>query len=173
MPLAVSDSSTLIHLSKLGLLELLRALFDQVVVPEAVWREVVVEAIGRAGAAEVRRAREQGWLSVRAAGREDIVALALRELDPGESEALALAVELEGSVVLLDESEARRIAERLSVSRTGTLGVLLAARRRNLVAELRPILERLRSECGFWISDALLAQALEAVGEGADNLATD
>ena len=62
MGLIISDSSTLIHLASIGRLALLKAFYGQVVVPPAVWREVVEQGKGRAGAGEVEQARQAGWI---------------------------------------------------------------------------------------------------------------
>jgi len=60
---AVSDSSTLIHLAALSRLDLLQTFFDSVLIPPAVWREVVGEGRGRAGADDVVQAEQEGWLT--------------------------------------------------------------------------------------------------------------
>lgn len=63
--LVISDSSTLIHLARIGRLLLLRELFGTVMIPPAVWTEVVVEGGNRPGAAAVRVARDAGWIQIR------------------------------------------------------------------------------------------------------------
>ena len=55
MPVAISDSSTLIHLAKIERLDLLNAFYDKIIIPQAVWKEVVEEGRGRAGSAEVEK----------------------------------------------------------------------------------------------------------------------
>ncbi|MGM0577132.1 MAG: DUF3368 domain-containing protein [Myxococcota bacterium] len=87
------------------------------------------------------------------------------ELDPGETEAIALAVERKADVLLVDERRARRAATRLGQRVLGVLGVLLQAKRRGLVEELRPILHDLTEEAGFRIGPELVARVLKAAGE--------
>jgi hypothetical protein len=166
MPAAISDSSTLIHLAALGRLILLREYYTEVFIPPAVWREVVEEGRGRPGAREVEEAARVGWLKVVAATDEPLVRLLKRELQDGEAEALALAVERQVEIVLLDESEARRVAAVYGLRKTGVVGILIQARLDGKVTSLRQELDRLRQDAGFWITEDLYRQALEAVGEG-------
>lgn len=58
MPLVISDSSTLIHLARIGRLDLLQRFFESITIPPAVWREVVEQGRGRAGAIEIEQARQ-------------------------------------------------------------------------------------------------------------------
>ena len=165
MPGAVSDASTLIHLALLGRLELMREFYDEVLIPPAVWKEVVEQGHGRAGAREVEEAARSGWLKVEAPTNELLLRLLKRDLDDGEAEAIALTVEREAEVVLLDESHARRRAGVYGLPKTGIVGLLIRAKREGKIALLRQELDRLRHDAGFWISDELYRQALKAVGE--------
>lgn len=165
MPWAISDSSTLIHLAVLGRLSLLREHYEQVLVLPAVWREVVEEGQGRAGAREVEEAAQSGWLKVLTPTNEALLRLLKRDLEDGEAEAIALAVERQGEVILLDDSDARRVAAVYGLSKTGVIGILIQARLEGKLASLRQELDRLRQDAGFWITEALYRQALEAVGE--------
>ena len=165
MGLVISNSSTLIHLSSIGRLELLREFFGKIVIPQAVWEEVVAEGRGRAGAEEVRRARSEGWVEVSTVSNEPLVRLLERDLDRGEAEVIALAIERKADLVLLDESDARRIAELFDLRKTGIVGLLIRAKREGRISSLREELDRLRGEGGFWIGDELYLQALKAVGE--------
>ena len=164
MAVVVSDTSLLIHLSGLGHLALLRALYQQVLIPSAVWRETVEEGRGRAGEVEVREAVRSGWVEVRPVANGPLVQLLKEGLDDGEAEAIALALEATADLVLLDETQAREKAALMGLPLTGTIGVLIRAKREGLVETLRPLLDQLRQE-SFWISESLYRRALEAVGE--------
>jgi predicted nucleic acid-binding protein len=85
-------------------------------------------------------------------------------LDAGEADALALADQIGADLVLLDESAARRRAGSLGLRKTGTVGVLLRAKRKGMIDELRLELDRLRATA-FWIDEALYRRVLEGVNE--------
>ena len=165
MPGVVSDSSTLIHLSALGRLMLLHRFYGQVLIPPAVWREVVEEGRGRPGAREVEEAVRVGWLKIIAPSHEVVLRLLQRTLDDGEAEAIALAVEQQAEIILLDESEAREIASLYGLRKTGVMGLLIRATLEGHITSLRQELDKLRTEAGFWISENLYREALAAVGE--------
>jgi len=163
--ICISDSSTLIHLAAIGRLALLRKFYGKITIPSAVWQEVVVEGKSRAGAAEVRRASEAGWIEVAPPQDEVLIRLLKRELDEGESEVIALAVEQGSAEVLLDESDARQIAELYSIPKTGVIGLLIRAKQEGEVGSLRQELDRLCDEAGFWIREEFYREILQSVGE--------
>jgi hypothetical protein len=161
----VSDTSVLIHLAGIDRFSLLRRLYAELTIPQAVWRETVEEGSGRPGALETRSAHTSGWIEVSAPDTDTDPSRQLREaLDVGEAEALALADQLQADLVLLDESAARRWAEELEIPKTGTVGVLLRAKREGLIDAVRPALDALR-KTAFWIDDSLYRHALDAANE--------
>lgn len=162
--LAVSNASPLISLSAIGKLDLLPPLYGSVTIPEAVFREVVGVGSNRPGASEVRNALAS-WCAVQPVGNTALVAQLQREISVGEAEAIALAVELQADVLLLDERRARAIASRHSVSVTGAVGVLLIAKGRGLVPAVKPLLDTLRTTTGFRLSSQLYREALLLAGE--------
>jgi predicted nucleic acid-binding protein len=85
-------------------------------------------------------------------------------IDPGEASTLALALEVEDPLLILDDRKARNVAKEAGIPLTGTLGVILAAKNKHIVSEVAPILKRLAKE-GFWISDDLRSRLLELAGE--------
>jgi len=157
----VADSSVLIALSTLCELELLKDLFDEVFIPKTVWREVVEEGRGQIGAEEVQVARE--WLKVRETKQEALKKVLNTFLDEGEAEAIALALEFD-ALVLLDEKDARKFAELTRIKVLGTVGILILAKRQNIVKSLRKKLEELEM-AGFRLSSEIHEKALESVGE--------
>jgi predicted nucleic acid-binding protein len=165
MPWVVSDSSTLIHLAHIERLALLKRLYGRVAVPPAVWREVVEQGGSRPGALEVAKARAEGWIEVVAPADETLVHLLRRDLNDGESEVIALAIERGADLTLVDESEARRVAAHYGLAKTGIVGILMRARREGLIDSLQAELDKLKAPGGFWIEDSLYHEALNAVGE--------
>lgn len=91
-----------------------------------------------------------------------------RELDRGEAETIALAIQLKAERTLLDEREARRVAKSLGLKVTGVLGILLRARREGKLPSLRRAMEELQQEAGFRIGADLFAELLKESGEGAN-----
>lgn len=138
---AVSDSSTLIHLALIERLPLLRTFYGGVVLPPAVWREVVEEGHGRPGAEAVRRASGEGWITIQAPRNEPLLRLLKHDLDEGEAEAIALAQELGAEWLLVDETDARKVAGLYGLGRTGTLGILIRGRLQGELPSLRAELD--------------------------------
>ena len=93
------------------------------------------------------------------------VQLLREELDSGESEAIVLARELDAVLVLIDERAATRKARGIGLQTVGTLGVLLMAKNKGLVPDLKPLLDSLR-QADFRMSDDLYRLVLASVGEG-------
>lgn len=158
--IVVSDASPIVALHHLGHVEVLTSLFGEVLVPPAVVAELA------AGAPKWRpvHVADYPFIIVRAPTNSVRVMHLRRRLDPGESEALTLAVELGARLVLIDERAGRAAAESLGLVYTGTLGVLMRARARQLVPDVRPLIERLRTEIGFFVADAVVDRALGSDG---------
>ncbi len=160
---AVSDSSVLIGLSSIGRLSILKSRFTHgVLVPDAVWREVVESGGDRPGGQEVREAE---WVQCKSVRDQDYIKLLSRELDAGEAEAIVLARQEQADVVLLDEKEARRVARRLGIQVLGTVGILIWARRKGLISNLRAELKLLQEQGGFRLGKDIFLEALRQVGE--------
>lgn len=121
---AVVNATPLIALSVVGQLSLLREMFDVVIVPAAVYEEVVVQGRGRPGSDELAQA---DWLQVLPSAGEMTIEPMLLGLDAGELSVLLLSQHLQPDWVIVDERLARRVARAMGLPVKGTLGVLLAA----------------------------------------------
>lgn len=160
--IVVADAGPLIALGRIGRLELLLALYGEVVVPGAVWNEIVVAGGERAGAAAVRDAR---WIEQVAVDEADELFASLRTtLDAGESAAICLASRQNADLILLDERKGRAIAKRLGLRVKGTLGVLVSARRLGALEAVAPAIRALELS-GIYIAPTLARAILEAVDE--------
>ena len=160
--IVVADAVPLIHLAAIGQLRLIRPLAAEVLIPEAVFREVVVVGAGLPGAEAVGTA---SWISVVAPARGEVThALLASGLHRGEAEAIALAVERRADWLLIDERQGRLAAEGMGLPVVGSIGVLVAAKVRGDVAAVAPLLAALRAS-GLWLAEALVARVLESVGE--------
>jgi predicted nucleic acid-binding protein len=121
---AVVNATPLISLALLGRLSLLNAMFDEVIVPRAVYEEVVQGGAGKPGADALA---EADWLNVVSADVSLTIEPLLLGLDAGELEVLLLARQIEPDWVIIDERLARRVAFAMGLPVKGTLGILLAA----------------------------------------------
>jgi hypothetical protein len=158
--LVVVNTTPIIALSLIGELDLLRSLYDQVVVPSAVEAEVLAGGRGGVGSSELR---EASWLRV-ASLQDPRRAELLVDLDRGEAEVLALAQELHADLVIIDERLARLHAKRLGLTLTGTLGVLLRAKQLGYVKAIAPLIGRLR-QAGIHLSDVVVTEVLALADE--------
>src|SRR4051794_11432716 len=113
MAAVISDASPLVHLAAIKRFDLLRLLYSVVFIPKAVWTEVVVAGLGRPGSTELDQAITSGWMQIKEAGRANLARSELVTLDQGEAEALALALDLQAEVILLDEVRGRAVARTL------------------------------------------------------------
>lgn len=145
----VVDASPLIALARIERLELLRELFGEIVVPSAVWSEVVLSGLGKAGAREVVAS---GWIRRQNVVDQSAVSDLRRDLGAGEAEAIVLARELPSDLLVMDEELGRRAARALGVRVVGLVGVLVEARKRGLLPEAAGIAEALHRKAGFWLS---------------------
>ncbi len=149
----VCDASPPIGLAQIGRLNLLRQLYAPVLAPPAVVAEIVSVAA------------RPTWLLDRPPPQPIDARILAASLGPGESEAIAVALVAGTGLVLLDDLQARKLAARLGIPVIGTIGVLLAAKRRGFLAMVRPEIETLQRE-RFHLSPDLVAEALADVGEG-------
>ena len=158
----VSNASPLIALIRIGQLDLLRQLYGTIVLPEAVWHEVVVEGADQPGAEAVSSA---SWIMRRIVTNRPLVHGLQQELDAGEAEAIALAVEIDDAWLLMDERLGRDTARHFGIRYTGVVGVLIEAKHKGLVQALQPLLDALRNLAGFRVSEALYWRVLQDEGE--------
>ncbi len=160
----VSNTSPLLNLAIIGRLCLVRQQFGQIQIPPAVMTELRVEE-SLPGSQLLREAIEEGWLMVQKVTARALVPLLQRDLDRGEAETIALALQLEADWTLLDEREGRKIARSLGLNVTGILGVLLRAWREGEVSSIREVTDDLRLRANFRIAPALIAEILRESGE--------
>jgi uncharacterized protein len=165
MPAVVCDSSTIIHLSRINRITLLRDFHGKIILSPDVWKEVVDEGQGRLGSSELKEARESGWIEVIAAENKPLIQMLERELHKGESETIALAAEMNADLVFLDESDARMAARILGLKISGVIRILIKAKLAGKIPSLRDEFDRLREDAGFWIGADLNHRVLKAAGE--------
>jgi len=158
----VSNASPLINLARIGQLDLLRQVYGEVWIPEAVRREVVEEGAGQPGAQEVQAAK---WIKTQTITNGPLVQALRQELDAGEAEAIVLALETSADVLLMDERLGREAARHLGVAVTGLIGLFVEAKHRGLIPAVKPSLDALRDEAGFRVRQEFYEQVLHDAGE--------
>ncbi len=160
--IVVSDASVLIGLARLGLWRLLGEVYDRVVIPSGVRDEFLAPEHFRVERTALLNA---SWIDIRAARNDAMMAQLPRQLGRGEREAITLAVELRADLLLIDELDGRRAAKSLKLAITGIGGLLVVAKSRGLIPAVAPLLMKLQTECGFRLSNRLIAQLSAVAGE--------
>ncbi|MFH1634431.1 MAG: DUF3368 domain-containing protein [Chloroflexota bacterium] len=158
----VSDASPLVNLGRIGRLGLLQRLYGELIIPKAVWQEVVVDGAGQPGAVYVKSA---DWIKIRTVANKPLVQSFRQGLDAGEAEAIALALEIDADLLLMDERLGREVAHHFGVRYTGLIGVLVEAKHNGQISEIKSLLNDLRYKAGFRVSDSLYMRVLHDEGE--------
>lgn len=160
MPEVIANTSPLQYLFQLDLLDLLPQLYEEVLVPEGVVREL---RSGVDRGVPLPDLRSLSWLRIRNVKNTAVLPL-VAGLGLGEREVLALALELDSPLVVLDDALARRFAQRLNLALTGTLGLLLRAKQCGRIERIRPYLDRLEA-LRFRLDSSTRAGVLELAEE--------
>jgi predicted nucleic acid-binding protein len=156
----VSDAGPILSFARAHRLDLLHQVVGKLIIPDAVYEDIVMHGAGRPGASEVEVA---SWIVRESLKNRALVDQLPTRLHLGEREAIALAKE-RGDALLVDEREARREARRHGITLLGSLRVLKEARDRGLIAQIKPTLDELIA-AGTYISDTLYQTFLDDVGE--------
>ena len=159
---AVLNSSVIIALSMLKRLEHLTYLFEEIMIPVAVYEEVCIRGHGLPGDMELREAVSKGVITIKSVRNRSLVAELCRELSVGEAEAIVLALEERADFIVLDDKLAREKATEMGLNVIGTLRVLRMfydkglMDKQALVSEIRKLREH-----GFWVSDNVIKRILK------------
>ena len=160
--LVISNSSPIMNLAIIGQLHLVQELFGEIIIPKEVWSELITEGKGKPGTNEIEKVK---WIKVEEVKNISLVKTLTKDLDVGESAAIALAIEKKADLLLLDETDARNLAEFYNLTKTGVIGILMKAKKRSLIKEIKPMLEKLRIHAHFWIKPDLYDAILSKMGE--------
>ncbi|MFN7929337.1 MAG: DUF3368 domain-containing protein [Blastocatellia bacterium] len=156
----VINASPMITLCKSNQEALLPQLFREIVVPGAVWDEVVA---GGSNDPAAQKLSALQWLR-----RDDASPIASLvqawDLGAGETAVLSYALGNAGYVAVIDDMAARRCARSLQIDIVGTVGIIVLAKRRGLLAEIAPGLQALQ-DAGLWLSGTLIEQLKQQEGE--------
>jgi predicted nucleic acid-binding protein len=138
----ISDTSCLILLDKIGELEILNKLFGTIITTSE-----VAEEFGQA---------LPSWF--------EIMATIEASLDKGEASAIALAMELDDCLLIIDDLKGRKFAQQLGLTIIGTIGIIVDAKLTGVISSVKPILSKIK-ETNFRITEALELIILKRVGE--------
>ena len=158
----VADSSPLIAFGSINQLSIVFELFGKIIIPQAVANECLVE-ITRPGAAAIAKAIETNKIQVHAPIDCQNHTEMRMILDEGEADAIALAHSLNLPLVI-DEKLGREIAQEMGIKIIGTVGILLLAKQKKIVKEIKPILMQLKNG-RYFLSDKLIKEALKRARE--------
>ena len=158
----VSNTSPLSNLAIIGRLDFLKRRYETVRIPPAVAREL--SALSHPAAKDrLTAALAEGWLVIESpSSTRPTLPFSL---DPGETEAIALALATKADVLLMDEKRGREAARQAGLVVAGVLGELLHARQAGLLTNLGSEIMRLRSEAGFFVDSKIEQFILSQVGE--------
>lgn len=152
------NTGPLIALAACDAIDLLRQLHRQVLVPTA-----VVEEFGRGGSRAGVSTKLPAWFDVRALSAP-MPPLLVAHLDEGEASAIALALEARVQLVAVDERRGRLVAREMGLTVTGSLGMLLRAKRLGFIEAIGPRITAMRHK-GIWLAEALIRRVLAEAQE--------
>jgi uncharacterized protein len=158
----VSDTSPLCNLALIDYLWVLREIYQTVIIPD-----IVADELAAASHPAIPAIVQIDWIQIRSLS-DSTLARQLqfdRGLDPGEANAIALAIELQADDLLIDERLGRREALQFGLSMIGILGILILAKQRNLIPTVRPVMDALIDRAGFRVSPQLYQQVLNRANE--------
>ena len=160
--IVISDTSPIINLAIIDKLDLLPQLFDTIVIPEAVFNEIVIIGKGLPGSDIIENAK---WVEVKTCNNRIFINSLLDYVQIGEAEALTLALELQADTIIVDEAAARNLAEQFGLNFTGLLGILIKAKEHGLIPSVKPLMDALRTKARFFIHQSLYNQVLAIAKE--------
>ena len=163
--IVVSDTSPITNLAAIGQLDLLRQLYTSIVIPVAVYNEMVAVDRLVPGAVEVQIL---SWIQTQAvANAQSVIDIQTShdDIDLGEAEAIILSLELKADLLLMDERRGRALAANYGLSVTGLLGVLVQAKRNGFIPTVKPLMDQLIEAADFRVSSQLYAIVLQTARE--------
>ena len=146
----ISDTSCLIALSKIEKLDILRDLYQEIIITNDVFREFGGTLPDWILVTEVKDTHRQKEIEKR--------------LDKGEASSIALALQIDNATLIIDEIKGRKIAQSFNIDIIGTIGIILLADKKGLIPDVTSIILRLVNK-GFRLSDKLINKIIEKYGQ--------
>ena len=158
----ISNTTPLINFSAICRMDIPEKLFGRIFIPSAVEKELFAEGENYPNISELRKVNFIETLEV---GNISLCNALKRDLDDGEAEAIALALERKGKLLLMDEIIGREIAESYSLKFTGSIGCISEAKKLGMISSVKPLLDEMRIKARFWINPKLYQRVLADNGE--------
>ena len=152
--IVVSDTTPVTTLLKCGEEHLLQQLFGTVIVPQAVWDELIRF-----------HPRPPAFVSLHQVETPDRRLFGTEHLGRGEAEALKLAMQIQADLLLCDDKQARRAADALKIPVMGLIGVTLSAKQFGKIASARALIDKFQEKGGLYLSESVKSEALRAANE--------
>lgn len=160
--IVISDTSPVSGLYRIGHLYLLELLFVKIILPKAVFEEILqLRSFGY----DLNEITTAEWIEVKSASNMANVSHLLHQLDMGEAEAIVLAKELRADLLVMDEAKGRTIARQEGLTIIGLAGILVKAKADGHISSVKLLLDRLIREANFRISQELYEFVLKEAGE--------
>lgn len=140
-------------------MHVLRNLYERIIIPRRVYLEL--QNLNAA----FRHKLELDWIEIKEVSDTSLLKELVELLDPGEAEAIALATELRADLIIIDEIKGRAVATEMGLAVIGTLGALAEAKEKNYIKAVKPVIDILVNQCGFWIKPSLIERVLKSVNE--------
>lgn len=158
----VSDTSPISNLIQIRRLDILKHLFNELIVPPYVDSEIrALEQFGY----DLSSYKDVNWIKIQSPQNQELTQELEQELDKGESEAIALSKELEPNLLLIDERSGTQIAKKMGIKTIGLLGCLIMAKEKDIIVEIKSILDDLEIIAGFYMGEKLKSTILKIVNE--------
>jgi hypothetical protein len=154
----VSNTTPIISLASIGRLDILRMLFGEIIIPQAVYQEI------KAKPSYAYWEIEASYIKVQSIQGQLLQNKLLISLDLGETETIILAQEIRADFVLIDENLAYKVAQQAGLNVVRTLSILLRAKQKGIVKQIKPLLDGLVAN-GRWYSLSVYESALKQAGE--------
>lgn len=158
----IGDTSPISNLLAIDHIHLLPALYSQVVIPNGVAEELLRV---NSRMEQIKSLLLEGWLQVKVVTDWKLYEEILVLLDKGESEAIALGIEMNADLLLMDETKGRQLAKDYGLKVTGLLGILIEAKTKAFIISVKDLLDGLIEKAGFYVDRNLYDSVLKAAGE--------
>ena len=157
----ISNATPLIAFARIGQLELLRKVVENLIIPQAVAHEISEYTQSKRG---IINLSQEEWITVQSLQSQQQVHLLLPTLDQGEAEVIALALERQARLVLIDELTGRKVAESLNLNVSGSVGILIRAKQMSEIPAVKPFLKEMKKQ-GVYFSQRFIDAVLYQLGE--------